>query len=209
MCRRQERRLFELLAAALVALGPACKRQPVPPPAAPAKTPPPATPSRAVEPVGAGLSMPERIQRFLTEWTSAQARGDLAAVSRAGTGSCARVAGIWPSYKHLLLLFEVMPEMLPPRLVRVCGGRTRAPTPRPGRRTGYLVFDGAVVSTRITPARSTCGPAAWATSTWRTDPSATTTVPGDVPNPVSDNLEAFGGRQATIHYGPYCQEGGD
>ena len=79
MCPRQERRLFELLAAALVALGPACRRQPAPPPAAPAKTPPPTTPSRAVDPVDAGLSMPERIQRFLTEWTSAQARGDLAA----------------------------------------------------------------------------------------------------------------------------------
>ena len=110
--------------------------------------------------------------------------------------------------KHLLLLFEVMPEMLPPRLVRVCGVH-EGPDPKPGRRTGYLVFDGAVVSTDRAGAFDV-----W-TSRWgNLDvaywPFGDNDCPaGDVPNPVSDDLETFGGRQATIHYGPYCQEGGD
>jgi hypothetical protein len=44
-----------------------------------------------------------------------------------------------------LRLFEVDPELLPPRLVRVCG-RYNQPTPRRGRRTGHVTFAGIVAT---------------------------------------------------------------
>lgn len=110
--------------------------------------------------------------------------------------------------RHQLLLFEVMPELLPPRLARVCGVH-EGPDPKPGRRTGYVVFDGTVVSTDRAGAFDL-----W-TSRWgNLDvsywPFGDNFCPaGDVANPLSDDLAVFGQQQATITYGPYCQEGGD